>query len=93
MREDLKKIPTILGEIVQKLGAADKAVLAPYVDQMNKAIDDIKKSGQENLQSNLTKILDLTEKIKEAKIGDIPGVETAINMIQSLVKDKMDKKS
>lgn len=89
MKEDLKKIVDTLTEIVQKLGSADKAVLEPYVAQMNEIIDGMKKSGQANIQANLAKLLDITEKIKEAKIGDLPGLNAGINMIQSILKDKL----
>lgn len=91
MKEDLKKIANTLAEIVQKLGAADKAVLQPYIAQMNETLENIKKSGQANLQANMAKLLDLTEKIKEAKIGDLPGLSAGISMIQSTLKNRLGK--
>lgn len=91
MPEDLKKIPDILDQIAHKLGKADEEVLKPYIEQMKNTMDNIKKSGQNNLKDNLEKALDISEKVKEVKIGDLPGIGSGINMIQSILKDKISK--
>lgn len=91
MTEEVKKIPEILKEIVRKLGAADKSVLEPYVAQLNELLENMKKSGQANIQANLTKALELTEKIKEAKVGEIPGLSVGINTIQTILKNRLGK--
>lgn len=91
MPADLKKILETLNEILQKLGAADKAVLEPYVKQMKDLVNETKESGKANLQANMEKLLALTEQIKEAKVGDLPGFQTALNMIQSTLREKLGK--
>lgn len=91
MKEELKKVGDTLAEIVQKLGDADKAVLEPYVKQMNDALDSLKKSGQDNMQAALTQMLEATEKIKTAKVGDLPGFTAGIDMIQSILKKMASK--
>ena len=91
MPEDLKKIPEILDQIARKLGEADKEALKPYMAQMKDAVENMKKSGQSNLKDNLRKFLTLSEKIKDVKIGDLPGITPSLNMIQSIIKDKINK--
>lgn len=91
MTEEMKKIPGIIDQIVQKLGKADEEVLKPYIAQFKTSMDNIKQSGQTNLKDNLQKALDLSEKIKGVKIGDLPGIEPGLNMIQSILKDRISK--